>query len=75
MSTVVALAVAAALLAGTLAVALYMWREVGDVSIGLLGWLVIGGGVVGTLALAGVLVWLMHISARRGYDDAVGRDD
>ncbi|MFO1067400.1 MAG: hypothetical protein U1E14_02645 [Geminicoccaceae bacterium] len=70
--TVVALL---ALLAASGLVAWWIWEELGDVELGLYGWLALGGGSAATLLLAVVLVVLMHISARRGFDDRAGRED
>jgi hypothetical protein len=63
------------LLAASGLVAWWVWEELGDVDLGLYGWLALGGGSAATLLLAIALVVLMHISARRGFDDRAGRDD
>ena len=47
-------------------VAVYAWRELGDVEIGLLGWLAMGGGAFFTLALGIGLMWLVFKSERDG---------
>jgi hypothetical protein len=63
-----------ALLAASAAVAWWVWVELGTVSIGLHGWIALGAGAAGTLLVGGVLIVLMHVSSRRGFDDEVGRD-
>ena len=73
--TAFAVAVWLALLGVSAAVAWWVWGELGAVSIGLHGWIALGLGVVATLAVGGVLVLLMHHSARRGFDDDVGRGE
>jgi hypothetical protein len=74
MKTAVVLAVWLGLLAATAGVAWYLWQEVGDVTIGRNGWIALTLGIVLTLGLGGLLIWLMHISATRGYDDEAGRE-
>jgi hypothetical protein len=58
-------------------VALHLWLELGDVSLGVHGWLALGLGVGVSLILGVGLMMLVFRSARRGYDDDVvgGRDD
>ena len=34
------------------------------------GWIALGLGVASAIGLSVVLVWIMHISAKRGYDEA-----
>jgi hypothetical protein len=63
------------LLLATALVAWWVWQELGAVTIGVHGWIALAAGSAATLLLGALLVWLMHISARRGYDDAAGRDD
>jgi hypothetical protein len=72
---VLALAVWLGLLVGAGAVSWWVWRELEAVSIGLHGWLALAAGSAATLLIGALLVWLMQVSARRGYDDAAGRDD
>ena len=59
------------------AVALHLWLELDDVSLGVHGWLALGLGVGVSLILGVGLMMLVFRSARRGYDDDVvgGRDD
>ena len=58
-------------------VALHLWLELDDVSLGVHGWLALGLGVGASLILGVGLMVLVFRSARRGYDDDVvgGRDD
>jgi hypothetical protein len=74
MKTAGVYAVVIVLLGATVAVAVYLWRAVGEASIGLNGWIALGLGGTLTVVLAIVLVRLMHVSARRGYDDGAGFD-
>jgi hypothetical protein len=74
LSTAAIVLVWLALLAATSAVAWWVWLELGDVSIGLHGWIALVAGAVGTLLVGGVLILLMHISSRRGFDEEAGRD-
>lgn len=49
----------------------YLWwalTELGDVALGLNGWLAMGLGIVATLALGLGLMRLVYLSNRRGYD-------
>ena len=74
MRTIGALIVWFALLVATGGVAFYLWTALGDVSIGRNGWIALGLGITLTLGLGGLLIWLMHISASRGYDEGAGRE-
>lgn len=74
MKAAAAVAVSLLLLAATAAVAWWVWQELGNVSIGLHGWIALAAGAAGTLVIGGVLILLMHISARRGFDDEAGHD-
>jgi hypothetical protein len=69
-----AVLVGLALLAATGAVAWWVWVELGNVSIGLHGWIALAAGAAGTLLVGSALILLMHISSRRGFDDRAGRD-
>jgi hypothetical protein len=59
--------------AGLLAVAgglaIHLWYEIGDVSLGVHGWLALGLGVGLTLIVGIGLMALVFYSARRGYDE------
>jgi hypothetical protein len=63
------------LLAAAGGVALHLWLEIGDVSLGFHGWLALGLGVGFSLILGVGLMMLVFHSARRGYDDAGGAPD
>lgn len=56
-------------------VAGYVWRELGDVTLGLHGWLALGLGVGATAGLGVGLMMLLYYSHRHGYDERAGRDD
>ena len=51
-------------------VALHLWLELDDVSLGFHGWLARGLGVGLSLVLGVGLMALVFLSSRRGYDDA-----
>jgi hypothetical protein len=70
----IAVAGAAAALVLVAAVAVELWRAVGDSTISLAGWLALGFGITVTLALGVGLMGLVFISSRRGYDDPAHRD-
>jgi hypothetical protein len=63
-----------ALLAAAGGVAWYVWRELGDVAMSAQGYAALALGVVVTLLLGVGLMWLVHFSHRRGFDDEAGRD-
>jgi hypothetical protein len=57
------------ILAVTIAGAVWLWMEIGDVRMSTFGVIsLIGGGIV-ALAVGGGLMALVFYSARRGYDD------
>ena len=63
-----------ALLAAASGVAWYVWRELGDVAMSTQGYAALELGVAVTLALGVGLMWLVHFSHRRGFDDEAGHD-
>ena len=66
------IAVAAALAIAAMTVAWSAWRSLADIEIGTSGTIAMILGAVATVALGGVLVALLFISNRRGFDDAAG---
>lgn len=72
MKAVLLVVVWGGLLLATGGVALHLWLELDDVSLGLHGWLALTLGVVFSLVLGVGLMMLVFRSARRGYDDDVG---
>jgi hypothetical protein len=44
------------------------WDFAGDVKISIHGYIAMALGVVGTVLMAGGLIWLAYYSARKGYD-------
>lgn len=72
MKTALLVLVWTALLLATVGVAIYLWREIGDVKLGFHGWLALGLGVGFSLIVGVGLMMLVFHSARRGYDDAAG---
>src|SRR6185437_14567982 len=64
--------VAAALAIAAMGVAWQAWTAMADVQIGVAGFLAMIFGAVGALALGGVLMALLFISNRRGFDDEAG---
>lgn len=68
-----ALAVAGlVMIAALVAIGIYTWRSVGDVSMDTNGYVALVLGVLGTVGLGGGLMALLFISHRSGYDDEVG---
>ena len=63
------------LLGASLAVAIWIWRELGEVAIGTHGLIAIGLGAVLTFLLGAGLMALMFFSARRGYDERAREAD
>jgi hypothetical protein len=57
------------LLGASVGVALWVWDEIGQVTIGMHGLIAIGLGAALTLLLGGGLMALMFFSARHGYDE------
>ena len=72
MKTALVVAVWVILLAATGGVALHLWFEIGEVSLGFHGWLALGLGVGFSLILGVGLMMLVFHSARRGYDELGG---
>ena len=64
--------VAAALAVAAMGVAWQAWTALADVQIGVAGVIAMIFGAVGALALGGVLMALLFISNRRGFDEAAG---
>jgi hypothetical protein len=64
--------VAAALAIAAMGVAWQAWTALADVQIGLAGVLAMIFGAVGAVALGGVLLALLFISNRRGFDERAG---
>jgi len=61
--------VAAAAIAGIGWYLVWALSELGDVELGLNGWLALAAGVIATLALGLGLMRLVYLSNRRGYDE------
>ena len=53
----------------------WAWREIGDVEIGMHGWIALGLGAVLTFLVGAGLMALMFFSARRGYDERAHEAD
>jgi ABC-type multidrug transport system permease subunit len=68
-STLIAAAVAAAVVAIVGGIVVSLWGAVGTAEISLAGWLAMAFGVLATLALGVGLMALVFISSRRGYDE------
>jgi hypothetical protein len=64
-------------LLAVVAVVVWDWTVFGAIGIDLpaIGWIALGLGVVVTIAVGCGLMFLIFWSSRRGYDDAVGRED
>ena len=67
--TAAIVAVPLGLLVAAALVARHLWRGVGDTAIGAGGLVILVVGGLVTLALGAVLIFLMVVSGRRGYDD------
>ena len=72
MKTAVLILVWTLLLLAAGGVALHLWLELDDVSLGVHGWIALGLGVAFSVALGVGLMRLVFLSARRGYDGAAG---
>ena len=68
-STLIAAAVAAAVVAIVGGIVVNLWGAVGAAEISIAGWLAMAFGVLATLALGVGLMALVFISSRRGYDE------
>jgi hypothetical protein len=55
--------------------AYWAWRELGDVEIGMHGWIALGLGAAFTFLVGAGLMALMFFSARRGYDERAHEAD
>jgi hypothetical protein len=66
------LAVAGLMSLSVFAVAIYLWRAMGDVPMSLAGDVALIGGGLATLALGIGLMTLVFYSNRRGFDDRAG---
>jgi hypothetical protein len=75
MRTALTVAVLLALLAASAGVALWAWREIGEVEISRHGMMALSLGVGLTFALGAGLMALVFFSNRRGYDDQAYRPD
>ena len=53
----------------------WAWQEIGDVEIGLHGWIALGLGAGLTFLVGAGLMALMFFSARRGYDERAHEAD
>lgn len=73
--SVVLAAILVPLLVGTAAVSVWIWRQLGDIEMGLHGYIALGLGALFTLVIGGGLMALVFYSHRRGYDARAGRDD
>jgi hypothetical protein len=54
---------------------LWAWQQVGDVDIGVHGWIALGLGAALTFLVGAGLMALMFYSARRGYDERAHEAD
>jgi len=68
-------AILLALLAASAGVALWAWREIGEVEISRHGLIALGLGATATFLLGAGLMALVFFSNRRGYDDQAHRPD
>jgi hypothetical protein len=55
--------------------AYWAWQELGEVEIGMHGWIALGLGAALTFLIGAGLMALMFFSARRGYDERAHQAD
>ncbi len=67
--SIATLVVLAGVLVAAIVIAVYEWRQVGDVAIGTGGMIILVVGIGITLAIGAGLIALMIISDRRGYGE------
>jgi len=75
MRTVLLILALGGLLAVSLALAAYLWWDMGQVEIGVHGLIALILGALLSLALGGGLMALVFYSHKRGYDDRQNRPD
>jgi multisubunit Na+/H+ antiporter MnhG subunit len=75
MRTALTIAVLLGLLGTSAGVALWAWREIGDVEMSAHGLVALTLGVLVTFALGAGLMALAFFSSRRGYDDRAHQPD
>ena len=56
-------------------IGVWAWRTIGDVEIGMHGWIALGLGAVLTFVVGAGLMALMFFSERRGYDERAREAD
>ena len=71
----IAAGIVAAVLMAVVVVVEGVWSGIGDSDISGAGWLALALGVAVTLGLGVGLMALVFISSRRGYDEAVRKED
>jgi len=71
-ATVAVVALMLLFLLGVAGAVLAAWVRIGDVAIGIHGWLAMALGAMLTLLRGGGLMFLVFFSSRRGYDDLDG---
>ena len=69
----IAAGIAAAVVMALVVVSVGNWERIGDVGIGLNGWIALVLGIVVTMAVGIGLMALIFISSRRGYDEPPGK--
>jgi hypothetical protein len=72
--SVVLVAVLLPLLVGASAIGVWAWRQLGDVEMGIHGYIALGLGALFTLLIGGGLMGLVFYSHRHGYDERAGKD-
>jgi len=68
----VGILVAAVLSLSVIAVAVYLWMSLGDVDVGISGYIALTAGALGTLGLGAGLMTLVFYSHRAGFDERAG---
>jgi hypothetical protein len=69
----IAAGIAAVVVVALVVVSVGNWERIGDVGIGLNGWIALLLGIVVTMAVGIGLMALIFISSRRGYDEPPGK--
>jgi hypothetical protein len=72
-SSWIAAGIAVAVVVALVVVSVGNWERIGDVGIGLNGWIALLLGIVVTMAVGIGLMALIFISSRRGYDEPPGK--
>lgn len=73
-TNLIAIFIALLILAGVSGISFVVWQKMGQVSLGMHGWLALIAGVLGTILLGCGLMALSFYSSRSGHDDKAWTD-